>query len=140
MSKIKWTSLALLLLVILDATGDAFRAEGWQLAHHSMETLQVAGWIAVWVLFRFNPVYIVMYILGRFIVFDGIFNLIVGNELFYVGESSIYGRFLSFGITWMKIHMGMIVSWLKFLALFWWVTWFWTNRTFREFKINNVIL
>ena len=136
MSKIKWTSLVLLLLVILDASGDAFRAQGWQLAHHMIEMVQVAGWIAVWALFRFNLVYIVMYILGRFIGFDMVFNLIAGNELFYVGESSLYGRFLSWGINWMTIHMGMLVSWLKFLALIWWVAWFWTNKQFRELKFN----
>lgn len=138
MSKIKWTSLALLLLVVLDASGDAFRLNGWQAAHHVMETIQVAGWFAVWLLFRFNPVYIVMYLLGRFIGFDAIFNLITDNELFYVGESSLYGRFLSWGISMMGINMGMLIGWLKLLALIWWVAWFWTNRIFRDFKISRV--
>ena len=63
MSKIKWTSLALLLIVILDASGDAFRLQGWQVAHHVMEALQIAGWLFIWFTFRFNPVWIVMYLL-----------------------------------------------------------------------------
>lgn len=135
MSKIKWTSLALLLLVILDASGDAFRLEGWQVAHHMMETLQVIGWIALWSLFKFNPVYIVMYLLGRFIGFDTVFNLIVGLDLFYVGESSLYGRVLSQFTDVVGTPPAMLISALKFMALIWWVAWFWTNRTFREWKI-----
>ena len=137
MSRIKWTSLALLLLVILDASGDAFRLEGWQVAHHIMETLQVAGWVVVWILFKFNPVYIVMYILGRFIAFDTVFNLIADNELFYVGESSLYGRFLEWFTGIVGTPPAMLVSALKFMALVWWVAWFWTNHQFREFKLTK---
>lgn len=136
MSKIKWTSLALLVLVLLDATGDAFRANGWQVAHHTMESLQVAGWFAVWILFKFNPVYIVMYILGRFVSFDTAFNLIAGNDWWYVGESSLYGRFLSWLASVVKQPVSMFVTSFKAIALIWWVAWFWTNRTFREFKIG----
>ena len=134
MSKIKWTSLALLAVVVLDASGDAFRLHGWQIAHHVMESIMVVSWIAIWALFKFNPVFIVMYILGRFIAFDMVFNLIVGNELFYVGSSSLYGRFLEWFTTTLKTPPSMLVSALKFMALAWWVAWFWTNRQFRDWK------
>ena len=135
MSKIKWTSLALLALVILDATGDAFRALGWQILHHIMESLQIAGWVAVWALFEFNLVFVVMYILGRFVGFDAVFNLIKGNPFFYVGDSSIYGTVLSWFTGAVKTPPTLLVSMLKFMALIWWVAWFWTNRMFRELKI-----
>jgi hypothetical protein len=135
MSKEKWTSLALLLLVILDATGDAFRIQGWQVLHHSIESLQVAGWLAVWILFRFNPVYIAMYILGRFVTFDVVLNLIVGNDWWYVGETSLYGRFLSWLAGLVKQPISMFVTAFKAIALFVWVAWFWTDRKFRELKV-----
>ena len=60
----------LLLLVILDASGDAFRLKGWQVLHHLFEAIQIAGWISIWALFGFDPVYIAFYILGRIVLFD----------------------------------------------------------------------
>lgn len=137
MSKIKWTSLALLILVVLDGAGDAFRLQGWQIAHHTMEMVQVGGWVAIWALFRFNLVHIVMYILGRFVGFDMVFNLIAGNELLYVGESSLYGRFLVWFTGIIPTPTAMLVGMLKFMALIWWVAWFWTNRTFRELQLKK---
>jgi len=134
MSKIKWVSIALLLIVILDASGDAFRLNGWQIAHHMTEAIQIAGWIAIWALFRFNLVYIVMYILGRFIAFDLVFNLWAGLDLFYVGDSSLYGRFIMWFAALVKQPVGLVLSMPKFMALVWWVAWFWTNRIFRELK------
>jgi len=134
MSKIKWTSLALLLLVLLDASGDAFRLQGWQVAHHSMEAMMIVGWVAVWALFKFNPVYIVMYLLGRFIVFDVTFNLIAGLDWWYIGESSLYGRFIVWFSDVVKQPVVLMVSMPKFMALVWWVAWFWTNRELRDWK------
>lgn len=119
-------SLLLLLLVVLDAAGDAFRLKGKQVLHHSLESLQVALWVAVWALFEFQPYYIAMYILGRFVMFDLVFNLIAGNKLLYVGKSSLYGRFFSWFIPRVK-EPGQLLPWLKILALGWWVAWFLTN-------------
>jgi len=87
-------ALALLLLVILDASGDAFRFKGWQFIHHLTESVQVAGWIAVWALFGFELVYIPIYILSRIILFDVIFNAISKHPLMYVGESDLFGGFI----------------------------------------------
>jgi len=128
------------MLVIIDASGDAFRLQHWMILHHVMESIMVAGWIVVWSLFRFNPVFIVMYILGRFIAFDLVFNLIAGNDWWYVGESSLYGRFLSWMAATVKQPVAMFVSAFKAIALIWWIAWFWTNRTLREFKamLNSI--
>jgi len=136
MSRIKWILLILLLLVAFDAAGDAFRLRGWQVIHHVMESVHVIGWIAVWALFRFNPVYIVMYLLGRFIAFDLIFNLIAGNYWWYVGESSLYGRGMLWFADLVKQPIALMVSMPKFMALTWWNAWFWTNRQFRDWKIT----
>lgn len=134
MSKIKWTSLTLLLIILLDASGDAFRLHGWQVAHHIMEALQICGWLFIWFNFRFNPVWIVMYLLGRFVVFDVTFNLIAGLDWWYVGESSLYGRIIVWFSDLVKQPVALMVSMPKFIALVWWVAWFWTNRQFRDFK------
>jgi len=135
MSKIKWTSIALLLLVVLDALGDGFRLERWQIAHHVMESCHVIGWIVVWFVFRFNPVYLVMYILGRFIAFDLVFNLVVGNYWWYIGDSSLYGRFMLWFADLVRQPIALMVSMPKFMALIWWVAWFWTNKQLRDWKV-----
>ncbi len=118
--------LLLVLQVILDASGDALRLRKRQIAHHTIESFQIAVWIFVWALFEFQAYYIVMYILGRFILFDLVFNLIAGNKIFYVGESSLYGRFFAWIVPKMK-EPGHLVPWLKLLALIWWVAWFVTK-------------
>jgi len=134
MKKYHIVCLALLGLVLLDASGDAFRLQGWQIAHHMMEGIQIIGWVALWALFKFNPVYIVMYILGRFVGFDITFNLIAGLDWWYVGESSLYGQFLTWFAESVQQPLGMIISMPKLIALVWWIAWFWTRRTFRELK------
>ncbi len=132
MNKIKLTSIALLLLVVLDASGDAFRHEGWQLLHHGVESLQLAGWVAVWALFDFNLVYIVMYIAGRVLLFSMTFNLFAGNEILYIGESSIYGKAIrGFAdlVHQNYIHFSFMI---KFIAGLWWGAYFFTNKQFRK--------
>ncbi|KKM01892.1 hypothetical protein LCGC14_1789890 [marine sediment metagenome] len=120
-------SLVLLLIVMLDAAGDALRLRKHQVISHMAEAVQVALWIAVWALFEFQVYYIAMYILGRFIVFDLVFNLIAGNKIFYIGESSLYGR----GLRWLagKVRqpVGLFISMPKLMALVWWVAWFLTD-------------
>jgi len=132
MNKIKYTSLALLLLVILDATGDAFRIQGWQFLHHAIETLQIAGWVAVWSLFEFNLVFIVMYITGRLFLFDLTLNVIAGNPLLYMGENDAVGWLVRGFANLVKqnyMHFSLV---LKFLAGVWWMSYFFTNKQFRS--------
>ena len=118
-------SLILLLLVVLDATGDALRSRGKQLLHHSIESIQIAIWIALWALFEFHWLYVLMYIFARFVFFDLIYNLIVGNKWYYVGVSSIYDRvFRAIGKTQGAI---MAVTVPKFIIFVWWTAWLLTN-------------
>ena len=132
MNKIKLTSLILLLLVILDASGDACRLEGWQLLHHVIESFQIAGWIVVWALFDFNLVYIVMYLLGRFIAFDLVFNIWAGNEILYVGESSLYGRLIRSFADLVHQNYQHFMFIFKFMALMVWGFYFSINKQFRK--------
>lgn len=126
MSEFIIVSIILLVVMAVDAAGDAFRVHQWQNVHHLMEAVGVAAWISVWALFDFHWVYIVMYITGRIWLFDPLLNLIAGYKLTYSGKSSIYGRLLS----WFQLKVkepGMLVWVIRGIALLWWVVWLFTD-------------
>ena len=123
MSEFQIVSLVLLGVMLLDAAGDAFRIHQWQNLHHGMEVLGVGAWIAIWALFDFSPIYIVMYVTGRIAIFDPILNLIAGYKLTYAGKSSVYGRLLSWFMSKVK-NPGILIWVLRALALIWWIAWF----------------
>lgn len=105
-----YITILLLLIVVIDATGDAFRFKGWDVVHHVMETLQIAAWFAFAVLFAafcMNSVhanesvmavvmgqwhYALIYVLGRIWLFDLLFNIITGHDPLYMGKSDLVGR------------------------------------------------
>jgi len=126
MSEFAIVSLILLALVSIDAAGDAFRARRWQIIHHSMEVLGVAVWFALWALFDFSPIYITMYITGRIWLFDPLFNIIAGNKLGYVGNSSLYGRLLNWFGSTVK-EPGHLIWVIRVMALIWFIAWIITN-------------
>lgn len=113
--------LILLSLVLLDAIGDAFRLRGWQIVHHIMEVAHVAGWITLWALFGFGPIFIAIYILGRIILFDIVFNLAAGLPIGYIGTSSLYDIILTKFGGWVKQHPAHFVFIFRFMALVAWV-------------------
>ncbi len=122
-------SLVLLGIILLDSIGDAFRANSRQNLHHLMETVGVATWIAIWALFDFDPLYIVMYVTARIWIFDIVFNIIAGNKWSYVGTSSLYGRILNwFTSLPMVRESGQLIWVLRVLALIWWTAWLLTIR------------
>jgi hypothetical protein len=135
MSEFKIFSLLLIVLVIWDATGDALRAKGKQIPHHLLESVSVALWLFLLVALdrewlKWHDRLIVMYITIRIAIFDVIFNVIKGNKWSYVGESSIYGKLLS----WFSLKVkepGHLIWVIRVIALIWWVTWFWTDGGFR---------
>jgi len=123
MSEFQIVSLVLLGVMLLDAAGDAFRIHQWQNLHHGMEVLGVGAWIAIWALFDFSPIYIVMYVTGRIAIFDPILNLIAGYKLTYAGKSSVYGRLLSWFMSKIK-NPGILIWVLRALSFIWWIAWF----------------
>jgi len=125
-------SLVLLAVMLIDAAGDAFRIHQWQNLHHGMEVVGVGAWIAIWALFEFNPIYIVMYITGRIAIFDPVLNTIAGYKLTYAGKSSVYGRLLSWFMAKVK-NPGILIWVIRALALIWWVAWFVTKADGRIF-------
>ena len=120
MNEFAIVGLVLLGIMAIDAAGDAFRVHQWQVVHHLMEVVGVAAWVAVWALFAFSPLYIVMYIMGRIALFDPLFNLIAGYRLTYAGKSSVYGRLLSWFMNLVKEPKHLIWV-LRGIALLFWL-------------------
>jgi len=110
----------MLALILLDASGDAFRSRGWQIAHHIMEAVHEAIWLGLLAYFTKSYNIIPIYILCRIAIFDVLYNVIAGNKLNYVGISSVYGIVM----TWfaMKIReQGFLIWVVRALALIAWV-------------------
>ena len=126
MSEFAIISLVLLGIVALDSTGDALRLRNKQLLHHSLEVVQIGGWIVLWSLFGFKIEYVAMYVLGRIWLFDPLFNLVAGNKLSYIGSSSIYDKLLKWFTGWID-EQGHLIWVIRAIALLWWVVWFLTN-------------
>ena len=122
MSEFAIISLILLGIVILDALGDGLRWIGKQVAHHVVEILREAIWLAMVVYFTGQPQLIVMYITARIAFFDPIINLIAGKGLGYVGSSSIYDRLLKWFSGRVK-EPGHLIWVLRVMALIWFVAW-----------------
>jgi hypothetical protein len=114
-------SLVLLILVLLDAIGDAFRLRNWQIPHHIVEVFHVAGWIGVWFAFDFQWLYLPIYILGRIVLFDIVFNLTAGLPIGHIGENSIYDIVVSKLGGWFKQNPANFAFIFRFIALLAWV-------------------
>ena len=99
-------SLFLLGAVVVDALGDALRLLNKQIAHHTMEAVHLVIWVVIWAAFGFVPVYIAMYILGRVVAFDIVFNLAAGLPVFHVGNCSLYDRAITWFAGKVKQHPG----------------------------------
>ena len=92
--------LILLIQILADASGDAFRLKGKQLLHHLFEVVQIICWMALIYLFTTisSPAWIRLiayYIALRFLIFDTIFNIIAGNPISYLGspKNNLYAKF-----------------------------------------------
>ena len=114
-------SLALLALVIFDAVGDAFRLRGWNIPHHTMEVFHVAGWVVVWALFAFDASFVWLYVLGRIVLFDIVFNLTAGLPIGHIGTNSIYDIVVTLIGGWVKQHPGHFAFIFRFMALVSWI-------------------
>ncbi len=114
-------SLFLLALVLVDAIGDAFRLRHWNIPHHLMEVFHIMGWVMIWALFGFLPVYIPLYILGRIVLFDIAFNLVGGLPIGHVGTNSIYDIIVTKIGGWVKQHPGHFAFIFRVMALTAWV-------------------
>ena len=137
MTDFQMLSWILVLSIIVDAVGDAFRKNGNQIPHHFFEATNVAIWIGVIVIVArgdiqwFNRL-IVMYITARIAIFDITFNIIAGNKWSYVGKSSLYGRLLTWFTSLPSIREPGFLIWvIRAMAAIWWIAWFITSGGFR---------
>lgn len=111
--------LLLVTTVILDAVGDAFRFRTWQIPHHIFEALHVATWITIWWAGSFDLLYVQLYIAARIVLFDIIFNLTAGLNIWYIGRSSLYDIILTWFGGWVKQHPIHFVFIFRLMALAW---------------------
>jgi hypothetical protein len=126
MSEFVIISIILLGIVLLDALGDGLRWIGKQVAHHTVEILREAIWLAMVVYFTGQPELIVMYITARIALFDPLINLIAGKGLGYVGSSSLYDRILK----WFSLKVkepNMLIWVIRVIAIIWFVAWILTK-------------
>jgi hypothetical protein len=114
-------ALMLLMTVIIDAMGDAFRLRNWQIPHHIFEVIHVALWITLWWVGCFDFRFIQLYIAGRIVLFDIVFNLTAGLSITYIGRSSLYDIILTWFGGWVKQHPIHFVFIFRLMALAWWV-------------------
>ena len=109
--------LILLLLIVLDATGDAWRVMGFSVLSHVAEVGIIIGFVAIWKLFPFKWHYPIVYVLMRVWAFNLTLNTVIGLPAGYLGTSNLYDR----GITWFAgvVHQapGHFVFILSFMAL-----------------------
>ena len=115
------TILFLLLLVAVDASGDAFRMSGWLPLSHSMESVLIIGFFLLWAKSGFKWQYILLYFLGRIWLFDIVHNLITHKGVLYMGMNDYMGR----SVIWFADLVGQnylnFSFVIKFMALFTWV-------------------
>jgi hypothetical protein len=121
MNELIITSISLLVLVVFDAVGDAFRLRKWNVLHHVFEVFHVAGFFAIWALFGFEPVYVLLYILGRIVLFDIVFNLVAGLPITYIGTGSLYDIAVTKLGGWVKQNPANFAFIFRFMALVAWI-------------------
>lgn len=120
-------SIILLLIIAVDAVGDALRAEGKLIGSHVMESVQIASWIAIWALFDFDVYYIAMYVLARFAFFDLIYNKVSRNNWLYIGNSSYYDRLIRWFAEKARAPIWYVIITPKVMATAWFISWALTN-------------
>ena len=121
MTEFTTISLILLGLVLIDSAGDAFRFKGYQIISHSAEVVQIGGWITLWALFGFDWQFIVMYIVGRIVLFDITWNLITGHNILYMGENDLVGIGIRAFARLVKQDYRHFSFIIKFLAALVWI-------------------
>ena len=121
-------NLLLAILLLLEAVWEGLRTGGHLLAAEIVEFVYLAGvtiGLFAWLNWRqINSFFdrgklikvIIGYILLRFALFDIIWNISAGQDLFYYGTTKLYDRIMtslgSWGIMWKCIALVWGVAWL----------------------------
>ena len=121
-------NLLLALFLLLEAVFEGLRTGGHYLASELVEVVYLVG-ITPMVFAWFNKVHIayetklvsfikvlIGYLLLRFALFDIIWNISAGQDLFYYGTTKLYDRIMtylgSWGLMWKCISLVWGIAWL----------------------------
>lgn len=120
------------IIIILHALSDGFYCRSFtnskksndKIFFHILSSLHIASWLIFIVIC--NDIYlmkikwyfiIMMYVLLRFALFDVIWNIVNKKELFYTGNTSLYGKFWTDVEETTKWSKTQILFWLKLFSL-----------------------
>lgn len=100
----------LLLCVVIGAAADGLYFRGMTTVHGYGEALEIGLILIAAPVFRIQLkhllAFVITYICLRIVAFDYVHNLVAGLDLFYLGESKLWDRFLSqfppHGVTFMR--------------------------------------
>ena len=106
----------IVLLVIINALEDAFRDTNKKVLAHLFNSLHIAGWFFM-MQYDLTVMLVIEYILIRFALFHILYNMIKGVDIFYVGTTSIYGKFWTWFEKWTKFPLNHLLFWLKLISL-----------------------
>lgn len=106
----------LILLVLINSLEDGFRDTNKKVLAHLFNTLHIVGWLFM-IQYELSYILITQYVLLRFSLFDIVYNLIKGNKTFYIGNTSIYGKFWNWIYKITKFQITHLLFWLKLISL-----------------------
>ena len=121
-------NLLLALFLLIEAIFEGLRTGGHYLASEIVEVVYLAGitymaftWLNKLFIFKVPDIasfvkVLIGYLLLRFALFDVIWNISAGQDLFYYGTTKLYDRIMtslgSWGIMWKCIALVWGVAWL----------------------------
>ena len=104
------------ILIILDALKDAFYDNGKKLVSGIIDIVYLSAMICGVVLMSGEWMWIVIYLLLRYAIFDLIYNLVRGLSLLYVGTTKPYDKVIRSIFNENAIHFLFITKLAAFLS------------------------
>ena len=105
------------ILVILDASKDAFYDNGKKLASGIVDMVYLSVMICGVVLMQGDWLWIVVYVLLRYVLFDLIYNLTRGLSLLYAGTTKPYDKVIRLIFNENAIHFLFITKLAALVAV-----------------------
>jgi len=123
-----------LFLIIFEAVFEGLKTQGLHIASEMVEftylsvvTLMVLAFLNRKYVFKEPNLYsfikiLIGYLLLRFALFDSVWNIAAGQDIFYYGTTKLYDKIMT--------QLGAFVFILKFTSLVWGIAWLtkWGNK------------
>lgn len=129
--------LTALFLIIFKASSDGLATKGHKtiagvidFIYTSIVTMIVFAWIMGMILFNYGHSFAFIiggFLLLRFALFDIIFNLFVGENIFFIGSTKLFDKIWQKFFDWTHFPSGYFLGMLKFISLLISVTWLLTK-------------